>query len=239
MGTRISTGIETFKISVEHRLTVKPCVVASYVPSGATTLATALTVKGIIDGDGEMFILAKAMKARGELTDDKVVCTVMSNGGFIHSLEKLGIKCSITAVGDRFVAEEMKASGAALGGEQSGHIILQKGGGNGIFTAIRLAELSKAAGKGLGELTEDLTLHPQLARNINVKDKNSAMSAQKLLNAIKDARDEMGDQGRIILRPSGTENLIRLMVEHENPDRCKQYVDKLVKNIKEISTEQE
>ena len=192
-----------------------------------------------IDGDGEMFILAKAMKARGELTDDKVVCTVMSNGGFIHSLEKLGIKCSITAVGDRFVAEEMKVSGAALGGEQSGHIILQKGGGNGIFTAIRLAELSKAAGKGLGELTEDLTLRPQLARNINVKDKSSAMSAQKLLNAIKDARDEMGDQGRIILRPSGTENLIRLMVEHENPDKCKQYVDKLVKIIEEISTEQE
>jgi phosphoglucosamine mutase len=193
----------------------------------------------IIDGDGEMFILAKVMKEQGELGDDTVVCTVMSNGGFIHSLEKLGIKCSVTAVGDRFVAEEMKAIGATLGGEQAGHLIIKDGGGNGIYTALKLAGISKKTNKSLSELTSGLTLHPQLIRNIRVKDKNAAMSNGTLLEAVKSATNEIGASGRILLRPSGTENLIRLMVEHENPDKCKQYVDKLAKIIEESDGDHE
>ena len=191
----------------------------------------------IIDGDGEMFILAKAMKEQGELTGDTVVCTVMSNGGFIRSLERLGIKCSITSVGDRFVAEEMRASGAALGGEQAGHLIINDGSGNGIYTAIKLAELSKKTKKSLAELTSELTIYPQLTRSIRVKDKNAVMSNVTLLESVKSASDEIGASGRILLRPSGTENLIRLMAEHKNLNKCKQYVDKLAKIIKDISKE--
>ena len=191
----------------------------------------------IIDGDGEMFILAKAMKEQGELTGDTVVCTVMSNGGFIRSLERLGIKCSITSVGDRFVAEEMRASGAALGGEQAGHLIINDGSGNGIYTAIKLAELSKKTKKSLAELTSGLTIYPQLTRSIRVKDKNAVMSNATLLESVKSASDEIGASGRILLRPSGTENLIRLMAEHKNPNKCKQYVDKLAKIIEDIGKE--
>ena len=191
----------------------------------------------IIDGDGEMFILAKAMKEQGDLTGDTVVCTVMSNGGFIRSLERLGIKCSITSVGDRFVAEEMRASGAALGGEQAGHLIINDGSGNGIYTAIKLAELSKKTKKSLAELTSELTIYPQLTRSIRVKDKNAVMSNVTLLESVKSASDEIGASGRILLRPSGTENLIRLMAEHKNLNKCKQYVDKLAKIIKDISKE--
>ena len=191
----------------------------------------------IIDGDGEMFILAKAMKEQGELTGDTVVCTVMSNGGFIRSLERLGIKCSITSVGDRFVAEEMRASGAALGGEQAGHLIINDGSGNGIYTAIKLAELSKKTKKSLAELTSGLTIYPQLTRSIRVKDKNAVMSNVTLLESVKSASVEIGASGRILLRPSGTENLIRLMAEHKNPNKCKQYVDKLAKIIEDIGKE--
>ena len=188
----------------------------------------------IIDGDGEMFILAKAMKDQGTLSGDTVVCTVMSNGGFIRSLEKTGITCLITPVGDRFVYEKMKERGVSLGGEQSGHIITENSdGGNGIYTAIRLAEISKKEGKSLIELTQGLTIFPQIIRSIRVSDKNAIMKDGALLAEVKAASDEIGTSGRILLRPSGTENLIRLMIEHKNPDKCKQYVDKLVKIIEE------
>ena len=188
----------------------------------------------IIDGDGEMFILAKAMKDQGTLSGDTVVCTVMSNGGFIRSLEKTGITCLVTPVGDRFVSEKMKECGATLGGEQSGHIITENSdGGNGIYTAIRLAEISKKEGKSLIELTQGLTIFPQIIRSVRVSDKNAIMKDGALLAEVKAASDEIGASGRILLRPSGTENLIRLMIEHENADKCKQYVDKLAKIIEE------
>ncbi len=187
----------------------------------------------IIDGDGEMFILARAMKERGELQDNVVVCTVMSNGGFTRSLEKEGIKCLTTAVGDRFVAERMKESGATLGGEQSGHLIFREGGGDGIYTALRLATEVKKSGKSLWELTEGLTLFPQLSESIRVRDKGAIMADKEISELVKLITEEIGDRGRILLRPSGTENLTRLMVEHENPDKCKQYLYKIAEKIKE------
>lgn len=189
----------------------------------------------IIDGDGEMFILARAMKKQGALKEDTVVCTVMSNGGFISSLEKHGIKSVLTPVGDRFVMEKMKNLGATLGGEQSGHLIIGNNGGNGIYTAIRLAALSLKEGKSLGELSSDLTVFPQITRSIKVFDKCAAMKDSIVLNAINTATAEIGKSGRILLRPSGTENLIRLMVEHENTDKCKLYIEKLTKIIEDRS----
>ena len=188
----------------------------------------------IIDGDGEMFILAQDMKKHGTLSGDTVVCTVMSNGGFIRSLEKTGITCLVTPVGDRFVSEKMKEVGAVLGGEQSGHLIIENSnGGNGIYTAIRLAELSKKEGKSLLELTQGLTVFPQITKSVKVSDKNAIMKDDAILEAVKSALDEIGTSGRILLRPSGTENLIRLMIEYENADKCKQYVEKLAKIIEE------
>lgn len=187
----------------------------------------------IIDGDCEMFILARAMKEKGGLQGDTVVCTVMSNGGFIRSLEKIGIKCITTAVGDRFVAEKMKEEGASLGGEQSGHLIFEGGGGDGIYTALKIAQEVVRSGKGLRELGDGITRFPQLSRSIRVKDKVMVMNDKELLNTVTSLSEEMGASGRILLRPSGTEGLIRLMVEHEKQEKCKQYLELIGNMIEE------
>ncbi len=187
----------------------------------------------IIDGDGEMFILARKMEERGELQGDTVVCTVMSNGGFIRALEKSGIKCLTTAVGDRFVFEKMKDVGASLGGEQSGHLIFEGRGGDGIYTALRLAGEVSKSGKPLRELGCGMTKFPQMTRNIRVKDKAAAMKDKEICDKVSSISEEISGSGRILLRPSGTEDLIRLMIEHENPEKCKQYLEIIENIIKE------
>jgi phosphoglucosamine mutase len=157
----------------------------------------------------------------------------MSNGGFIRSLEKIGIKCITTAVGDRFVAEKMKEEGASLGGEQSGHLIFEGGGGDGIYTALKIAQEVVRSGKSLRELGDGITRFPQLSRSIRVKDKVMVMNDKELLNTVTSLSEEMGASGRILLRPSGTEGLIRLMVEHEKQEKCKQYLELIGNMIEE------
>ena len=187
----------------------------------------------VIDGDAEMFILAKAMQRRGELTDNAVVSTVMSNEGFSHSLSRLGIACHRTQVGDRFVAEKMREIGAALGGEQSGHLIFGSGGGDGILTALNLAAEAKQSKKSLIDLTEGLTLYPQASESVKVADKGAVMADKELVDLIASLSRRIGNSGRILLRPSGTENVIRLMVEHQNQEKCKQYLEIIASKIKE------
>lgn len=187
----------------------------------------------IIDGDGEMLILARAMKTRGELRGEVVVCTVMSNGGFIRELENIGVKCLTTAVGDRFVSERMKATGASLGGEQSGHIIFSDRGGDGVYTALRLAMEVVRSGKSLSELLGDMTKFPQMTRNVKVRDKAAVMQDKEICDKISSISEEIRGSGRILLRPSGTEDLIRIMVEHENSEKCKQYLETIGNMIKE------
>ena len=194
----------------------------------------------IIDGDGEMFILARAMKARGELKNNTAVITVMSNRGFINSLLALGIGCEIVRVGDRFVAEKMLEGGYTLGGEQSGHIIIGNAEtGDGIFTAISLAREIRSAldgGEGPrlgeGEMLSGLTLYPQISDSARVISKEALMADMGLISLRCEIEADIGDEGRILIRPSGTENLIRVMVEHKNPDKCKLYLEKTLNFIK-------
>ena len=182
----------------------------------------------IIDGDSEMFILAKNMMERGELKSGKVVVTVMSNSGLINSLKKIGIETEVTSVGDRFVAEKMREGGYTLGGEQSGHIIIGNAeGGDGIFTAISLATLMKKSGD-TEVLLSDLEIYPQLMSNVKVRDKGELMEDARVASMIAELSGEIGNCGRILLRPSGTENLIRVMIEHKNPDKCKLYLEKVL-----------
>ena len=190
---------------------------------------------GIIDGDREMLILARHLKSSAELASDTLVTTVMSNKGLHSALAKEGIKCEITPVGDRFVYERMMAGGYTLGGEQSGHIIIRKHAstGDGILTSLCLATLVNEEKKSLLELSADLTPFPQLTENISVADKERIMADRDLINLRLRIADEIGDDGRIILRKSGTENLIRVMVEHKNPDKCKQYLDKIAELVRE------
>ena len=189
----------------------------------------------IIDGDAILYILAKRLKSRGMLNKDTVVATVMSNSGFIKSLDKLDIKTEQTTVGDRFVYECMQANNYSLGGEQSGHIIVKKYAttGDGLLTAIMLAEEVCDTKKSLGTLTEDLALYPQLMKNVNVKDKEAVLNDEAVKAAFDEVEALIGGEGRVLLRKSGTEPKIRVMVEAVSEELCEKYVDMIVKVIVE------
>ncbi len=187
----------------------------------------------VVDGDAMMYILAKRLKSRGMLNNDTVVATVMSNSGFVNSLAEAGIKCAQTKVGDRFVYECMQDNDFSLGGEQSGHIILKKYAttGDGLLTAIMIAEELCDAKSTLAKLAEPVQLYPQHMINIRVKDKAVAL-ADKALLAEKEAVEELiGGKGRVLLRQSGTEPVIRVMVESETQESCVAYAERIAAKV--------
>jgi phosphoglucosamine mutase len=186
----------------------------------------------VVDGDGMMYILANRLKSRGMLNGDTVVATVMSNSGFFASLDKIGIKCDQTKVGDRFVYESMQNNDFSLGGEQSGHIILKKYAttGDGILTAIMIAEEMCDRKSSLSSLVEPLTLYPQYMINVRVKDKSAVMNDSDVL-AEKDKVEELiAGNGRALLRESGTEPVIRIMIESETQELCVKYAQ-MIKEV--------
>ena len=189
----------------------------------------------VVDGDAIMYILAKRLKARGMLNGNTVVATVMSNSGFFKSLGDAGIKCEITAVGDRFVYECMQKKDFSLGGEQSGHIILKKYAttGDGLLTAIMLMEEIMDTKSTLSKLTEGLRVYPQKMKNLSVKDKGSVMKDDTVLRAVKLVENDIGGKGRALLRPSGTEPVIRIMIEAETEELCFEYIDRIAGVITE------
>ena len=189
----------------------------------------------LVDGDAIMYLLANRLKGKDMLKDDTVVATVMSNSGFVASLKKAGINCAQTKVGDRFVYEEMQQNGFSLGGEQSGHIILKKYAttGDGILTAIMVAEEICDKKLSLSKLTENLFLYPQHTVNVRVKNKAEVMEDKEVLKALDEVKTLIGDNGRALLRESGTEPMIRVMIESETEEKCHEYADKIVSKIKE------
>lgn len=189
----------------------------------------------IVDGDKMMYVLARRLKARGMLNKDTVVATVMSNSGFINSLAKVGIKCAQTKVGDRFVYECMQNNDYALGGEQSGHIIMRKYAttGDGLLTAIMIAEELCDSKLSLAKLAEPVMLYPQYTKNIRVRNK-AAVLADKAVLEEKDAIEkEINGNGRVLLRESGTEPVIRVMIESESEESCIAFADRLANVIAE------
>jgi len=189
----------------------------------------------VIDGDAILYILSKRLKSRGMLSSDTVVATIMSNSGLEASLAKLGIACKYTDVGDRFVYECMQKNDYSLGGEQSGHIILKKyaATGDGLLTAIMIAEELCDTKLSLAELTKGLTLYPQYTKNIKVSDKDAVLSDEKVLEKKADIEKLIDGNGRVLLRKSGTENVVRIMVEAENLSLCDEYAKKIAKVIAE------
>ena len=187
----------------------------------------------IVDGDKIMYLLAKRLKARGMLNDNTVVATVMSNSGFVASLNKIGIKCVQTKVGDRFVYECMQDKGYSIGGEQSGHIIMKKYAttGDGILTAIMVTEEICDSKSTLSSLVKDVAVYPQYLKNVRVADKDAVMNDKDVLASVKDAEALINGNGRVLLRQSGTEPLIRVMVEAETEEKCKEYAEIVVKAI--------
>ena len=187
----------------------------------------------VVDGDSILYILAKRFKLKGTLTDDTVVATVMSNSGFVASLEKLGIKCIETAVGDRFVYECMQKNDYAIGGEQSGHIIMKKYAttGDGLLTAIMLAEEICDSKLTLSKLAEPIRRYPQYMRSVRVADKAAVLNDPRVKDAIEEVERLINREGRVLIRPSGTEPVIRVMVEAESHAKCVSYTEMIINAI--------
>ncbi len=179
----------------------------------------------VVDGDGIMYVLANRLKQRGMLNMNTVVATVMSNSGFFSSLKEIGINCLQTQVGDRFVYEEMQNNDFSIGGEQSGHIILKKYAttGDGILSAIMVMEEMCDRKSSLGKLVKPLMLYPQHAVNIKVKDKDAAVNDSKVLDVLHTVTKMIGGNGRALLRKSGTESVVRIMIEAESKSLCEKY----------------
>ena len=189
----------------------------------------------MVDGDAMMYVLANRLKSRDMLNGNTVVATVMSKSGFFASLKKIGIECEQTKVGDRFVYESMQNNDFSLGGEQSGHIILKKYAttGDGILTAIMLAEEMCDRKMSLGKLAEPLMLYPQHLVNLRVKDKSAVMNDPEVLEAKDNVNTLINGNGRALLRESGTEPVIRIMIEAETTELCEEYAEKIAKVIRE------
>ncbi|MBQ2450469.1 MAG: phosphoglucosamine mutase [Lachnospiraceae bacterium] len=186
-----------------------------------------------VDGDAMIYVLGKRLKMRGTLEDNTVVTTIMSNSGFVASLEEIGIKCVQTKVGDRFVYECMQNNNYAIGGEQTGHIIVKKYAttGDGILSAILLAEEICDSKTSLAKLVEPIKFYPQHLQNVRVKDKEAVLADEAVLKTKDEVEKLINKKGRALLRQSGTESVIRVMVESETQEKCVEYVEMIVNAI--------
>ncbi|WP_404335902.1 phosphoglucosamine mutase [Planococcus rifietoensis] len=189
----------------------------------------------IVDGDQIMYICAKHLKSEGRLKQDTVVSTIMSNMGFYKALEENGMKSVKTAVGDRYVVEEMKKNEYNLGGEQSGHIIFldYNTTGDGLLSGLQLVNIMKITGKKLSELANEMTIFPQKLVNIRVTDKHGVTDNAVVAEKIAEVERDMDGDGRVLVRPSGTEPLVRVMVEAPSAEACEEYVERIAAVVRE------
>lgn len=184
----------------------------------------------VIDGDLILYVCGRYMKEHGKLTNNTVVTTVMSNFGLYKAFDKVGINYEKTNVGDKYVYENMQQNGHRIGGEQSGHIIFSKyaSTGDGILTAIKVMEVMLEEKQSLGKLAEPVTIYPQLLKNVRVRDKKTAREDKDVMAAVDAVADKLGSEGRILVRESGTEPVIRVMVEAPDDATCEKYVSEVV-----------
>ena len=191
----------------------------------------------IVDGDKIMYIIGKYLSEKGQLAQNTIVTTVMSNLGFHKALDREGINKVVTAVGDRYVVEEMRKSGYNLGGEQSGHVILMDYNttGDGQLSAVQLTKIMKETGKSLSQLASEVTIYPQKLVNIRVENamKEKAMEVPAIKTIIEKMEEEMAGNGRILVRPSGTEPLLRVMAEAPTTEEVNYYVDTIAAVVKD------
>src|SRR5699024_7473493 len=190
----------------------------------------------IVDGDQIMYICATHLAQNGMLKNDTSVTTVMSNLGLRKAQEARGIIVVATKVGDRCVMEALRDGAYSFGGEQSGHVIFldYATGGDGLLTGVQLVDIMKETGKKLSELTEEITIYPQVLKNVKVKDRSETLHAPQLNEVVKKVEAALGDTGRVLVRSSGTESLVRVMVEAETKELCNEYVDEITAVIEQI-----
>jgi phosphoglucosamine mutase len=189
----------------------------------------------VVDGDRIMAILAVSMHERGALTDDTLVVTVMSNLGLRRAMAERGIRVVETKVGDRYVLEALAAEGLALGGEQSGHVIMTEYAttGDGVLTGLHLAAEMARTGKTLAELASVMTVYPQVLVNVRDIDHHALGDDDEIAAAVAAVEAELGDSGRVLLRPSGTEPMVRVMVEASDQETAERHAESLAAVVRE------
>ena len=234
-GTNINNNAGSTHIEGLQKYVVENGLDVGFAYDGDADRCLCVDEKGnLVDGDAILYIYGKYMKERGKLLTNTVVTTVMSNFGLYKAFDELGIGYAKTAVGDKYVYEYMNQNGCRIGGEQSGHIIFSKyaSTGAGILTILKMMEVMMAKKAKMSQLTEGLSIYPQVLENVRVLDKTAAQEDPDVKAAVKAVEEALGDTGRILVRESGTEPLLRVMVEAETEECCRKYVDQVVSVVK-------
>ena len=234
-GTNINNHTGSTHIEVLQKFVKDNNLDVGFAYDGDADRCIAVDEKGnVVDGDLILYIYGKYMKERGKLLNNTVVTTIMSNFGLYKAFDEAGINYEKTAVGDKYVYENMVQNGHRIGGEQSGHIIFSKYAttGDGILTSMKMMEVILAKKLPLSKLAEPVTIYPQVLKNVRVKSKPEAQNDLDVQEAVAKVAEMLGDTGRILVRESGTEPVIRVMVEAETESLCEKYVDQVIDVIK-------
>lgn len=230
-GVNINTNCGSTHIEGLQKYVVENGLDVGFAYDGDADRCLAVDGEGnLVDGDKIMYICGKYMKEQGSLVNNTVVTTIMSNFGLYKALEREGISFEKTAVGDKYVYENMSQNGHCLGGEQSGHIIFSKHAttGDGILTSLKIMEVMLEKKESLKKLADEVEIYPQVLKNVRVHDKKTAQDDPDVQEEVQKVSDALGDTGRILLRQSGTEPVVRVMVEAETDAICEKYVDQVI-----------
>ena len=233
-GLNINTNCGSTHIGGLQKYVVENHLDVGFAYDGDADRCLAVDSEGkLVDGDKILYVCGKYMKEQDTLVNNTVVTTVMSNFGLYKAFEREGISYEKTAVGDKYVYENMSQNGHCLGGEQSGHIIFSKHAttGDGILTSLKLMEVILEKKETLAKLADEVQIYPQVLKNVRVKDKEAAQADRDVQAEVQKVSDALGDTGRILVRPSGTEPLIRVMVEAPTDEICGKYVAQVVEMI--------
>ena len=230
-GTNINTNCGSTHIEQLQKLVKEKKLDIGFAYDGDADRCIAVDENGeVVDGDKILYVCGKYLKENGRLNNDTVVTTIMSNLGLYKAFDRAGIAYEKTAVGDKYVYENMMKNGHCLGGEQSGHIIFSKHAttGDGILTSLMIMEVVTEKKMSLGTLASEVQIYPQLLKNVRVADKKEARENEAVVAAVNSVAEALGDEGRILVRESGTEPVIRVMVEAASAELCEKYVDQVI-----------
>ena len=236
-GTNINTNCGSTHIEVLQKFVKEKHLDVGFAYDGDADRCIAVDHLGnVINGDLIMYICGKYMMEQGKLNNNTIVTTVMSNFGLYKALDRAGIRYEKTKVGDKYVCENMMENGHSIGGEQSGNIIFSKHAttGDGILTSLKLMEVMVEKKLPLNILASEVTIYPQILKNVRVSNKAVAQNNHAVKEAIKEVEEALGNDGRILVRASGTEPLLRVMVEAETQELCKKYVKKVIDTMKAV-----
>ncbi|GAA0227000.1 phosphoglucosamine mutase [Cryptosporangium japonicum] len=236
-GLNINEGVGSTHLDVVRKAVLEHHADIGIAHDGDADRCLAVDAEGnTVDGDQIMAIIALAMKDAGTLTEDTLVVTVMSNLGLTLAMRDAGISLVTTGVGDRYVLEALRAQGLALGGEQSGHVVMPAHAttGDGLLTALHLMARMASSGKTIAELAGAVTRLPQVLINVRVQDKAAVAAAESVAAAVAEAERELGETGRVLLRPSGTERLIRVMVEAASQEDAEAVAHRIAKVVADV-----